>query len=207
MVEIIPFISSSFSSNAYLLKAKKITLIDVGMEPENLLKKLKKEIALEELALIILTHSHPDHTLALPPILKATKARVALHEQELKSGIKSMMGFPVPEIKPDILLKGGEKLDLGNFSLEVIHTPGHTPGSICLYQDGILFSGDTVFAGGNIGRTDLGGNSKDLLSSVKKLSRLPVEIVYPGHGESIQNNAKEEILSCLQSAEDTLISV
>ena len=157
--------------------------------------------------LIILTHSHPDHTLALPPILKATKARVVIHREELKAGIKSIMGFPVPEIKPDILLKGGEKLDLGDFSLEVIWTPGHTSGSICLYQDGILFSGDTIFAGGSIGRTDLRGNGKDLLSSVKKLTRLPVEIVYPGHGESIQKNAKEEILSCLQSAEDALISI
>ena len=112
------------------------------------------------------------------------------------------MGLSIPRIKPDILLKGGERLNLGDFSLQVIHTPGHTPGSICLYQDVILFSGDTIFAGGNIGRTDLGGDNKDLVSSIKKLTRLNVEIVYPGHGESIGKNAKEEILSSLQSAED-----
>lgn len=202
MIKIIPFISSSFSSNVYLIKAKKVTLIDVGAEPENLLERLKKEIALPELALIILTHSHPDHTLALPSLLKVTKAKVALHKQELKSSVKSIMGFSIPRIKPDILLKGGEKLNLGDFSLQVIHTPGHTPDSICLYQEGILFSGDTIFAGGNIGRTDLGGNNKDLLSSIKKLTNLEVEIAYPGHGEPIQKNAREEILSSLRLAED-----
>ena len=202
MVEIIPFESSSFSSNVYLIKAKKLTLIDVGMEPKNLLKNLKKEIALEELVLIILTHSHPDHTLALPSLLKVIKAKVALHEQELKSSIKSIMGMSIPEIKPDILLKGGGKLDLGDFSLKVIHTPGHTAGSICLYQDGVLFSGDTIFAGGNIGRTDLGGDSKDLVSSIEKLTRLDVKVVYPGHGESVQKNAQEDIFSSLQLAKD-----
>ena len=201
MVKIIPFESLSFSSNVYLIKAKKVTLIDVGAEPENLLTNLKKEITLPELAFIILTHSHPDHTLALPSLLKVTKAKVVIHEQELKSSIKSIMGFSIPRIKPDVLLKGGERLNLGDFSLEVIHTPGHTAGSICLYQEGILFSGDTIFAGGNIGRTDLGGNNKDLSSSIEKLTRLPVEIVYPGHGESIQKNTREEILSSLRLAE------
>ena len=201
MIKIIPFKSLSFSSNVYLIKAKKITLIDVGMEPENLLKKLKEEINLEELALIILTHNHPDHTLALPFLLKETRAKVAIHKDELTSKSKSIMGFSVPEIKPDLILSGGEKLNLGDFSLDVIHTPGHTSGSICLYQDGILFSGDTVFAGGNIGRTDLGGNNKDLFLSIKKLTNLNVETVYPGHGEIIAKNAKEEILSSFRLAE------
>jgi len=202
MIKIIPFISSSFSSNVYLLKAKKITLIDVGMEPENLLKKLKEEINLEDLNLIILTHNHPDHTLALPFLLKESRAKVAIHKDELTSKTKSIMGLPIPEIKPNFILNGGEKLNLGDFSLDVIHTPGHTSGSICLYQDGILFSGDTIFAGGNIGRTDLGGDNKDLLSSIKKLNQLEVEIVYPGHGEIIAKNAREEILSSLRLAED-----
>ena len=202
MIKIIPFISSSFSSNVYLLKAKKITLIDVGMEPKNLLKKLKKEINLKDLNLIILTHNHPDHTLALPFILKETRAKVAIHKDELTSNIKSIMGFRIPEIKPDFILNGGEKINLGDFSLDVIHTPGHTSGSICLYRDGILFSGDTIFAGGNIGRTDLGGDNKDLLSSVKKLTDLNVEMVYPGHGEIIAKNAREEILSSFQLAKD-----
>ena len=199
---IIPFISSSFSSNVYLLKAKKITLIDVGMEPKNLLKKLKKEINLKDLNLIILTHNHPDHTLALPFLLKETRAKVAIHKDELTSKTKSIMGFPIPEIKPDLILNGGEKLNLGDFSLDVIHTPGHTSGSICLYQDRILFSGDTIFAGGNIGRTDLGGDNKDLLSSIKKLTDLNVEMVYPGHGEIITKNAREEILSSFRLAKD-----
>jgi len=202
MIKIIPFISSSFSSNVYLLKAKKITLIDVGMEPENLLKKLKKEINLEDLNLIILTHNHPNHTLALPFLLKESRAKVAIHKDELTSSIKSIMGFPIPEIKPDFILNGGEKMNLGDFSLKVIHTPGHTPGSICLYRDGILFSGDTIFAGGNIGRTDLGGNNKDLFLSIKKLTDLNVEMVYPGHGEIIAKNAGKEILSSFQLAED-----
>ena len=202
MIKIIPFISSSFSSNVYLLKAKKITLIDVGMEPENLLKKLKKEINLKDLNLIILTHNHPDHTLALPFLLKETRAKVAIHKDELTSKTKSIMGFPIPEIKPDLILNGGEKINLGDFSLDVIHTPGHTSGSICLYQDRILFSGDTIFAGGNIGRTDLGGDNKDLLSSIKKLTDLNVEMVYPGHGEIITMNAREEILSSFRLAKD-----
>jgi len=102
-------------------------------------------------------------------------------------------------IEPDILLKGGEIL--GGF--EVIHTPGHTPGGICLYDpvSKILFSGDTVFQDGSFGRTDLyGGNTKKLIDSIKKLTQLDVSIMYPGHGDAVAEDANDQIKMSLRMA-------
>lgn len=83
------------------------------------------------------------------------------------------------------MLTDGAKIDLGDSTLRVIHTPGHTPGSICLYeaQSKSLFSGDTVFPYGSVGRTDLpGGSSRDLIRSISRLVKLDVSVLYPGHG-------------------------
>lgn len=150
---------------------------------------------------IILTHYHLDHILAANDIKKLTGAKIALHEKDIKilkekegntnwrdkflfSGV-DISGFELayPKIKVDIALKDGDVLDLGGMKLKIIHTPGHSPGGICILADKVLFSGDTLFRG-SVGRTDFdGGSDKDLIKSVKKLLKLDENIVvYPGHG-------------------------
>src|SRR5665811_606626 len=135
----------------------------------------------------------------------ATGAKIAIHKDDgelLKDSTATaskLFGKKAPEIKPDILLKGGETFG----SLEVIHTPGHTPGGICLYDEATktLFSGDTVFEDGSFGRTDLyGGNQGKLIESIRKLTLLDVRTMYPGHGDVVSNNANEQIKLSLAMA-------
>ncbi len=100
------------------------------------------------------------------------------------------------DFEPDRTLKDKETLDLGDVKLKVIHTPGHTPGSICLYEprSKSLFSGDTVFPFGSVGRTDLpGGDAKEIIHSIKRL-----KILYPGHGEISTKDVNEQIMNSLE---------
>lgn len=89
----------------------------------------------------------------------------------------------------DVELEDGDKI--GNF--EVIHTPGHTSGGICLWDGENLISGDTIFAGGGVGRMDIGGDYNDMKSSVEKLTKLDVVNIYPGHGPIVEKNGKDHI--------------
>ena len=139
---------------------------------------------------IINTHGHSDHTAGNEAIKAATGARLLIHKLDAGrlgkmahrtfSRILGGKGSPVP----DVLLNDNDLIKIGNgIHLRVIHTPGHTPGSMCLYTDGHIFTGDTLFVGA-VGRTDLpGGSSKQLLTSIKeKIYTLPGStIVWPGH--------------------------
>lgn len=139
---------------------------------------------------IINTHGHSDHTAGNEAIKVATDAKLLIHELDANrlgrvvhktfSRILGGKGSPVP----DVLLKDNDLVQIGDgVNLRVIHTPGHTPGSMCLYSDGHVFTGDTLFVGA-VGRTDLpGGSSKQLLSSIQeKIYALPGStIVWPGH--------------------------
>ena len=138
---------------------------------------------------IILTHGHPDHIAALKEVKEATGAEIAVHtsdsEYHRQQALALTFGFRCPSLPPpDRLLKDGDSLDIGELHFKVIHTPGHTPGGICLLGHGVLFSGDTLFNYG-IGRYDLpGGDYAQLMNSLQAtLMALPDEtIVYPGHG-------------------------
>ena len=138
---------------------------------------------------IILTHGHPDHIAALKEVKEATGAEIAVHtgdsEYHRQQALALTFGFHCPSPPPpDRLLKDGDSLDVGELRFKVIHTPGHTPGGICLFGHGVLFSGDTLFNRG-IGRYDLpGGDYAQLMNSLQAtLMALPDEtIVYPGHG-------------------------
>ena len=139
---------------------------------------------------IIITHSHFDHTGALKEVKDATGADIAIHaEDALRPGAKDPMAatfgisYSTPPA-PNRLLKDGETIRAGALQLQVLHTPGHTPGSICLLGDGVVFTEDTLFCSG-IGRTDLpGGSPEKILDSIRnKLMVLPGNTtVYPGHG-------------------------
>jgi len=139
---------------------------------------------------IINTHGHSDHTAGNEAIKTATGAKLLIHEVDANrlgkvvhktfSRILGGKGSPAP----DVLLNDNDLIQIGDgTNLRVIHTPGHTPGSICLYSDGHIFTGDTLFVGA-VGRTDLpGGSSKQLLTSIQeKIYTLPGStIVWPGH--------------------------
>ena len=114
---------------------------------------------------------------------------------------RTFFGAHAPKFRVDTVLTDGDKIDLGDSTLRVIHTPGHTPGSICLYeaQSKSLFSGDTVFPYGSVGRTDLpGGSSRNLIRSISRLVTLDVSVLYPGHGEVTANNVNEQIKQSLK---------
>ena len=139
---------------------------------------------------IINTHGHSDHTAGNEAIKTATGAKLLIHAVDANrlgkvvhktfSRILGGKGSPAP----DVLLNDNDLIQIGDSTnLRAIHTPGHTPGSICLYSDGHIFTGDTLFVGA-VGRTDLpGGSSKQLLTSIQeKIYTLPGStIVWPGH--------------------------
>jgi glyoxylase-like metal-dependent hydrolase (beta-lactamase superfamily II) len=197
-----------YDSNAYLIDAKRKTLVDAGIDGARVLKGLP-----EDLDLIVLTHCHYDHVAAVPEIARATGARVAIHEQDvpfLKSDRitgAAMFGKRFPGLAIDLVLKGGDVIDLGDVKLEVIHTPGHTPGSICLYEpkSKAMFTGDTVFEGGSFGRTDIGGNPEHMINSLELLAGYDVSALYPGHGRPVTDNARSSLLASLANARHMLL--
>ena len=139
---------------------------------------------------VILTHAHIDHAGGISPLLSEYDIPLLMHRDDLpvldspmNREMAGMLGLEMPP-QPDGFFAEGEKVAGDGIGLEVIHTPGHTPGSVCLRAGNLLFTGDTLFAG-SIGRTDLpGGDFKTLQSSLDKLRTLPPEMtVLPGHGE------------------------
>lgn len=201
----IKIVTPPLAANCYLLVDDRIALIDCGGDTKFILNVLGKYINPKDLDYLILTHSHFDHAAAAGD-LKELGCKILMHKDEyelLKSqGFTSIFfNIKFKPFKPDFELKGNEIIDLGNIVLKVIHTPGHSPGSICLYEEDKkwLFSGDTVFAYGAFGRVDLpGGNPKALIDSIEKLSKLDVENLYPGHEDVVEGNAKESILEALR---------
>ena len=178
-----------FASNCYIVgseSTKQGMIIDPGAEAEKILKSIK-ELGLE-IKLIVLTHGHRDHIGALEKIKEATGVEVAIHTDDARFlQVQSpglMPGSSNQAMPPDRLLMGGDSLDFGDMHFLVLHTPGHSRGSICLLGHGAVFSGDTLFNYG-IGRYDLpGGSYSQLMNSLHtKLMILPDNtIVYPGHG-------------------------
>lgn len=178
--------------NTYLIDANKRILIDPGHY--HLFNHVRDELdrlslCPEDMDMVIITHGHPDHMEGVR-IFQGTDALVAVSSWEMEF-IKAVAphygeALGIPDFEPQILLQEGD-LKVGNLSFEVIHTPGHSPGSICLYWPDrkVLFTGDVVFNQG-IGRTDLpGGNGKELKESIRRISLLDAEYVLTGHGDVV----------------------
>jgi len=207
MVEVHKVSGSPFDGNVYLILDEVPVLIDAGMDPEPTLRKIKKYIDPKEIEMIILTHSHHDHSGGVPLLKEATGARVLIHEDEAGSlgddmaTVAYLFGRSAPEIEADGTLKEGDVIDLGEWKLEVMHTPGHSPGGICLYEPRakVLFSGDTVFPQGNIAGCDA-----DLISSIERLTKLDVEVLYPGHMEIVSGDVGRQIQASLKFARSVL---
>ncbi len=186
--------SQSIDSNCYIICGRKTALIDSGINPAPIFEKITEAgIGIDYL---INTHSHFDHVSGNAQIKEKTGAVLCIYESgadvletgDDRKALADWFNGTLSEISVDVRLSDGQKIDLGGINLEVIHTPGHTEDSICLYEPETksLFSGDTVFADG-VGRTDLpGGSLQDLKESLERLMDLHstrgVAIIYPGHG-------------------------
>lgn len=169
-------------TNCYIVedeKSKEAIVIDPGDEAEKILNFLA--IHPLKVRYIVITHGHWDHVGANWELKEKTKALILIHELDVP--MLSITNSP----KADRYLVDKDRIDIGDLSFSVLHTPGHTPGGICLYneKEKVLFSGDTLFAG-TCGRTDLPYSSeREMEKSLKKLLKLPAETkVYPGHGPS-----------------------
>ncbi len=179
-------------TNCYIIGEKDGVgaVIDPGGDAGKILKVIEDENI--DLKYIINTHGHFDHIVANREIKNKTGAGILIHEEDkdfLTDPAKNFAGPNNPGVtspKADRFLKNGDKIKIGNISFAIIHTPGHSPGSISLYsqEQNTLFSGDTIFSMG-VGRVDLPGGSREALFATieEKILALPAgTIVFPGHG-------------------------
>ena len=180
-----------FAENAWVIgnrRTGEAIAIDPGDQPEEILA-MARDMGVT-IKLIANSHAHIDHILGVRGVQAATGAKFLLHQGDLaiaRNAAGTAAGFlgrPVdPPPDPDAYPADGDEIDVDGVKLKVIHTPGHTPGSLSFYTEGMLFSGDTLFQG-SIGRTDLPGGDYDeeMASIIDKLLTLPDEtVVLPGH--------------------------
>lgn len=180
----------SYYSNCYIVGSedtKEAAIIDPGGD-FNKIDGIAEEMGLTP-KMIILTHYHGDHIGAVPDIIKKYGTKVYIHKDDAEYLSDSSINFSKQivgksiEIKPDVLLDDGDVLELGELKFEIIHTPGHTKGGICIKVGNIMMTGDTLF-NKSIGRTDLpGGSYEEIINSVKeKIFKYDEDIIiYPGH--------------------------
>jgi len=165
---------------------KKCALIDPAGDTVKILGRVV-DLGLE-VVYVINTHAHADHTCGNNKILNSTGAQLVVHEldaPDMGGALNKAFSLAVgkrPSPQANVLVRDGDFIAIGRTGLKVIHTPGHTVGSMCLFGEGNLFTGDTLFVDA-VGRTDLkGGSLERLLESLRKLISLPPDtIVWPGH--------------------------
>ena len=149
---------------------------------------------------IVCTHAHFDHVGAVRRLKEKTGAPVMIHKGDFEIYMRAdkqgvLWGFQIEQPPaPDMYVVEGDEVAVGRFRLKVLHTPGHSPGGICLYGEGVIFTGDTIFAG-SVGRTDFpGGSMTELKKSFARIIALPPETrIFPGHGPlTTVKNEKED---------------
>ena len=182
-----------FAANCYIVGSTSTNqgmIIDPGADADTIMRTVQQTGL--SISIIVITHAHMDHVGAIREVQQKTNAKFAIHEAEkgfvFSTPMRMLTSLGVSPVKspprPDRLVKDGDLIDLGDLHFEVLYTPGHSSGGICLLGHGVVFSGDTLFKLG-IGRTDFPGMSHErLMNSIReKLMVLPDEtVVYPGHG-------------------------
>lgn len=177
-------------SNCFIVgdeQSKRAMIVDPGDEPHRIMSVVGEAGLFVDY--LFCTHAHFDHVGAVPDVKKETGAKILVHKDELEiyhaaSDMAAFWGYdmePLPE--PDLLVKDGDEIKLGALMFRVLHTPGHSPGGACLFGEGVVITGDTLFAG-SVGRTDFhGGDMAMLKQSFGRLLALPPDTkVLAGHG-------------------------
>jgi glyoxylase-like metal-dependent hydrolase (beta-lactamase superfamily II) len=201
-------------SHVYLIKGeKKNVLIDTGMTANfpQLASQLRRlEFRIKDIHFVILTHEHFDHigstTFFNTSVIAAHT--LAANKIELQDEFVTQNKYRNVPSKPfyaHLWLEDGILIDLGNYRLQVIHTPGHTSGCICLYEPRkkLLFSGDTVFAGGLLSEIATSGSISDYVSSLQRLANLKIEALYPGHG-LLSHTPEEDMYQAVEYARNVM---
>jgi hydroxyacylglutathione hydrolase len=180
----------NFAVFCYLIGDEEIKeglFIDPADQTDMLISEAKS-YGLNKIKYIVNTHSHVDHIMGNAEMVKKTKAKIIIHEEDSGHLVRVPpdlleMFSATPSPPAEILVKEGDVIQVGEVKLKVIHTPGHSPGGMSLYMDGMVFTGDTLFVG-SVGRTDFPGSSWDQLETSirKKLYVLPGDtVIFPGH--------------------------
>ena len=195
----------AYDSNVYLVEDEDPLVVDTGtgMYIDTVLEEIARIVPLRSVGRIVLTHCHYDHMGGAAAVQKATGAKVYLHEAEqapLRAGDRSLTVSDMFGKRTDSMdiepLKGGQRLKTGSSEFEVVHTPGHSPGSICLLDRAsrTAIVGDTVFCDGGVGRWDLpGGDLAELRSSLSELEKWDLRNMYPGHGPYAEGDARQHL--------------
>lgn len=178
-------------TNCYLLKSgAELVVIDPGGDGDEIIRQIGELGG--TVKYVLNTHGHIDHIAANGAVLAAYPAEILIHELDARMltvpdlNLSTLMGMFVSSPAPARLLADGDEIEIGSIRLEVVHTPGHTPGSVCFLGPGFAFTGDTLFLD-SIGRVDFpGGSERAMRQSLARLQRLlrPETVIYPGHGPS-----------------------
>jgi len=181
-------VGGPLASNTYIVyEGDEAFIVDAGAEPDKVLKTIS-ELGVK-VRFIVLTHGHFDHVFYVSRLMDNLSARAYIHRADItvmkRSSIYGEQFYKEKFVEPTSIetVNDNDKLTLSNKEARIIHTPGHSPGSICIHIENLLFTGDTLFRG-TIGRTDLPGGSEELMAqSLRKIAKLPQSTrVLPGHG-------------------------
>ncbi len=214
-MEVVEITGSRASSNVFIIVDEKIVVIDSGNGSnfEKIEENLKNHgVSIEDVDILINTHHHFDHIGGNQRIIQKSRCDLMassstskyIEEGDDEKTLASRFGSSIKPLKVSRVLYDGDKISFGDSYLEVITTPGHTDGDICLFEprDNLLFSGDTIFKRG-IGRLDLPTAKPEMMvNSIEKLLELEVEKIYPGHGEVVNKKGNEFIKRALRMAKN-----
>ena len=205
-------------SRVYLIEDERLTLVDAGLpwgmkKIVNYIRSIGRHE--EEVDTVLMTHSHPDHSSGVPPIRKLTGAGILAHAQDTKTdrdngvslsyaGMFGSTSLPIPFLQRapvKQVIEDGDVLPIRG-GVRVIHTPGHTPGSVCflLEDEGVLFSGDTIFGSDNgVSRSVPfpSYNRDDYRNSLERLAKLEFDVLCGGHGRALRGGASDKFRDLL----------